>query len=400
MNRFLPLVAYLLATACAVTDRPAANSPQVQLLTSPAEPGSGEPSLFRGADSTVYLSWIEKQENKATLKFSELQDRKWSTPTIIASGNDWFVNWADFPTIAVNKSSYIAHFLKKSGDGTYAYDVNLTQSGDQGKTWTTPVILHDDKKQAEHGFVTMLPYGDNFFITWLDGRNTVMEGMDAAEHHGHFGAMSLRAAIVDTEGNKINEWELDNKTCDCCQTTAAITPGGPVVVYRDRSDDEIRDMSIVRLVDGQWSEPKSIHEDGWKIEGCPVNGPSAAVAGNSLAVAWFSAVSQNARVDVAFSTDGGKTFVDPIRIDEGNPLGRVEIVMTDEKTAIVCWMEGARIMITKVRIDGTKENPVTIATSSDSRSSGFPQMTLAGDQLIFAWTDDAEKVIKVASVIL
>jgi hypothetical protein len=43
---------------------------------------------------------------------------------------------------------------------------------------------------------------------------------------------------------------------------------------------------------------------------------------------------------------------------------------------------------------------MTIASSSDARSSGFPQMTKSGDKLILAWTDDKEKNIKTAQVSL
>jgi hypothetical protein len=319
----------------------------------------------------------------------------------IASGDTWFVNWADYPMIATNGKQFVAHFLDKSGESTYAYDVKLTTSNDNGKNWVDPIVVHDDKKQAEHGFVTLLPYGDNFFVTWLDGRNTAMEGMEGMKgHEDHHGAMSLRAAIIDNKGNKISEWELDNKTCDCCQTSAAITASGPVVVYRDRSDEEIRDMSIVRLINGQWTAPKSIHNDNWKIAGCPVNGPRVVAEGNNLATAWFSMASDTAKVNVIFSTDGGATFGKPIRVDEGNAIGRVDIVMIDEVSAIVSWMEGTTIKAAKVHSDGIKEPSIIIAESSESRSSGFPQMTKSGNQLIFAWTDDKEKNIKVASISL
>jgi hypothetical protein len=300
----------------------------------------------------------------------------------------------------------MAHFLDKSGDGMYAYDVKFTTSGIGSTGWASPKILHDDGKQAEHGFVTLQPYENKFFVTWLDGRNTVMEGMEKMDHHGDHhanlpdgqGAMSLRAAVVDTNGNKSNEWELDNKTCDCCQTSAAITTNGPVVVYRDRSDDEIRDISIVRLIDGQWTKPQTIHKDDWKIAGCPVNGPGISALGNDLAVAWFSVVSDTSHVNIVFSNDGGKSFGKPIRVDEGSAIGRVDIIMLDNRHAVVCWMEGTQIKAVKVSSDGAKEPSRTIATSSQSRSSGFPQMTKSGGKLIFAWTDDKEKTIKLASL--
>ena len=397
-NKFYLLVLCLIGTACSIKKNA---DQEIKFLASPSTSNSAEPFLFTDIDSTVYLSWIEKNEGKATLKFSSLDNEQWSEPSVIASGTTWFVNWADYPMIATNGKQFVAHFLDKSGESTYAYDVKLTTSDDKGKNWLDPRVLHDDKKQAEHGFVTLVPYGDKFFVTWLDGRNTVMEGMKEMDHHeGHHGSMSLRAAIMDAKGTKINEWELDNKTCDCCQTSAAITTNGPVVVYRDRSDAEIRDMSIVRLLDGQWTEPKTIHNDNWKIAGCPVNGPRVVAEGNNLAVAWFSAASDTSHVNVIFSTDGGATFSKPIRVDEGSAIGRVDIVMIDNRSVMVSWMEGSMIKAAKVNVDGTKEPSMTIASSSESRSSGFPQMTKSGNHLIFAWTDDKEKNIKVASISL
>lgn len=398
-NNLYVLLLSVIAISCSQKKSDIDQIQSIRSIPTPSKPNSAEPFLFTDSDSTVYLSWIEKSEEKSILKLSSLDNNQWTEPMTIASGNSWFVNWADYPMIAANGQNLVAHFLDKSGESTYAYDVKLTTSADKGKTWTDPVILHDDKKQAEHGFVTLLPYGDNFFVTWLDGRNTVMEGREGMDHHeGHHGSMSLRAAIIDAKGNKINEWELDNKTCDCCQTTAAITSNGPIVIYRDRSDEEIRDMSIVRLIDSQWTAPKAIHNDNWKIAGCPVNGPRVASEGNNLVIAWFSAATDTSRVNVIFSTDGGSTFGNAIRIDEGSAIGRVDIALIDDKSAMVSWMEGTMIKAAKVHADGTIEPSITIATSSESRSSGFPQMTKSRNQLIFAWTDDNEKNIKVATI--
>lgn len=366
---------------------------ELQAMQSPVDSISAEPYLFTDKNGVVYLSWITKDPEKSTLKYSTYKDGKWSTPFVIASGDNWFVNWADYPLIASDGSgNIVSHFLQKSEKGTYTYDVKVTASSDSGKSWSPPVILHDDGKKAEHGFVSVVPYNENYFISWLDGRNAVME-----EGKGH-GQMTIRGAILDKTGKKLNEWELDNRVCDCCQTSAAITSSGPVVVYRDRSDSEIRDMSIVRYVNGKWTQPKSIFADNWKIEGCPVNGPRVDANGNNVAVAWFTSPENNSQVNVAFSQDGGSTFSNPIRIDEGQALGRVDIVLIDEKTAMVSWMEGSVIKAARIYSDGKKESSVTIASSSESRSSGFPQMTRTGNQVIFAWTDNNEKTIKVASI--
>lgn len=367
-------------------------------IESPADSLSAEPYLFTDKNGKVYLSWIEKDSQNSTLKYSSLHNDKWSEPAVIASGNDWFVNWADYPVITTDGSNnLISHFLQKSEKGTYTYDVKVITSNDQGKTWGRPVILHDDGKKAEHGFVSIVPYGANYFISWLDGRNAAMEGSDG-HHGGHQGQMTIRAAVIDKTGKKISEWELDNRVCDCCQTGAAITENGPVVVYRDRSDSEIRDISIVRFVNGQWTEPKTIFADNWKIDGCPVNGPRIVSNGNNVGVAWFSSPDKNAQVNIAFSSDGGATFSKPVKVNDDKTIGRVDIEWLNEKTAMVSWMEGSVIKAAKVYNDGKKDSSFVVASTSESRSSGFPQMTKAGNLMIFAWTDDKKKTIRVASL--
>lgn len=394
---YLFALSMALLTSCSTRKEVVSEQPTIVYLQSPTQGESGEPFLFTYQDSIVYFSWIEKKDEESTFKLASLEGDKWTTPVTVASGNSWFVNWADYPMMAKNENGFIAHFLERSADGKFTYDVKFTTSKSTEATWEKPRILHDDGKEAEHGFVSLVPYGDKFFVTWLDGRNTVMEGMENMDH-GHHGEMSLRAAILDSNGNKLSEWELDKRTCDCCQTSAAITSNGPVVIYRDRSDEEIRDMSIVRLVNDEWTSPKSISEDTWKIAGCPVNGPRVSSIGNTLATAWFTMASDTAQVKVVFSADGGETFGKAIRVDDGSPIGRVDIVLLDEQTAMVSWMEGTDIKIAKVRSDGTKEQSINIATSSESRSSGFPQMTKSGNKLIFAWTDSKDKTIKLASV--
>jgi hypothetical protein len=376
-----------------------ANS-NLKYLSSPADSASAEPYLFTDKNGLVYLSWVVKTKDKSLLKFSVLKNEQWSEPIVISSGDNWFVNWADYPQLATDGAkSMVAHFLEKSETGTYTYDVKLASSADQGKTWSVPKILHDDGKKAEHGFVSIVPYEDNYFISWLDGRNAAMEG-EGNHEEGHHGQMTIRGAIVDKQGKKSSEWELDNRVCDCCQTSAAITANGPVVVYRDRSEEEIRDISIVRFVNGQWTAPKPIFTDSWKIAGCPVNGPRIDAMGNGVAVAWFTSPEKNAQVNIVFSNDGATTFNSPLRIDEGKGIGRVDVVMLDENTAIVSWMEGSAIKAAKVYNNGKKESSFTIASSAESRSSGFPQMTKSGNNIIFAWTDDKEKTIKVANLVL
>ena len=240
----------------------------------------------------MVLSWVEKINDKRyALKAALLESNGWSETRTVSEGENWFVNWADFPSvIALDDGTLAAHWLVKSGPGTYAYNVNISTSKDAGRTWTKPFVPHRDNTQTEHGFVSLIPLTKGRFgAIWLDGRN--MENMKQAEEHASASAsMTLRYAAIDSAGSLFEETQLDERVCECCQTSAAVTSQGPIAVYRDRSATEVRDIYIVRQVNGSWTSPRPVFADNWQINGCPVNGPSVAADGSRVVVAWFSSV--------------------------------------------------------------------------------------------------------------
>lgn len=360
---------------------------RLRAIASPAAAGSAQASLATGPDGRVYLSWIEPAgEKRHALKYSVLGDSSWSAPLTIASGTNWFVNWADFPALAILPGgSMAAHWLERSGPDTYAYDVRIVRSSDSGATWSDPVTPHRDSTQTEHGFVSMFPAPDGSLgAVWLDGR----EMTEGEEGHGH-GDMALRYAAFGDGGAAPVEVVLDDKVCECCQTSAALTSEGPVVVYRDRREGEHRDISVVRLAAGAWTAPRIVSPDGWKIDGCPVNGPAIAAMDRSVAVAWFTAARDSPKVNVAFSSDAGSTFGPPITVDDGSPSGRVDVVLLADGSAIVSWLErvggAGELRARKISPGGERAPAMTIAPSGTARSSGFPRMVRSGNALVFAW---------------
>ena len=368
-------------------------------LKSPVGSG-GEPNLFVSEQGRIYLSWVEYvNDTTDALMFSEIKNDTWAAPKEVARGSDWFVNWADFPSLVVYKNNdqhMAAHWLQKRAAGTYDYDVHIAQSKDGGKSWNESFIIHTDSVSAEHGFVTMLPQDDGkIFATWLDGRFTKVGGEETApdshDDHGHGGrgAMTLRTATFDIDGKIYAEKELDHRICDCCQTTAIVTPKKTLVAYRDRSVDEIRDISFVQKTNEGWSSPSLVHPDNWKIAGCPVNGPALANHNNDIAIAWFTAADEKPTVNVSFYNNEITSFEKPIRVDDANPLGRVGIELFDD-FAMVSWLEqvGENAEIKLAQVFSNKEKPktITLSKSSTSRRSGFPQIEKTADKLIFAWT--------------
>ena len=381
--------AFVLAVAMVFpVEATAATIGPIEPLTSPAPAGAGEPRLTVGPGRALAMSWLEPRPSGGHRLRWALRKREWSRPVTIAEGDSFFVNWADFPSVRwLGGNRWAAHWLWRIGDDTYAYQVRISFSEDGGRTWQKPIVPHRDGTATEHGFVTLVPEQGGVRAFWLDGRNFVGHRED--ENPGP--EMTLRTARVTPDGAMRDESELDGRACDCCPTAAAATSDGVLVAYRDRSSHEIRDIALVRHERDGWSSPVPLHADAWTIAGCPVNGPALDSDRDRVAIAWFTAAADTPRVLAAWSSDGGRRFSAPIRVDDGNPLGRSGITLLPDGGALVTWLESgkdqARILGRLLGAGGDRSASFTIARTSTARASGFPQIIRVGNRVFFAWTE-------------
>ena len=347
---------------------------------------NAQPNLV-SYNGSLSLSWISsKEENKAFLNYSQYKKGRWIKPQVIASGSDWFVNWADFPAHAINQDLIITSHLNKSASGTYTYDVVLNLQKLSGEKIREDFLLNTDGIKAEHGFVSIMANNEKgFFITWLDGRNTIEKKLE-----GDHKPMTIRFAEITDKGDVIKESELDASTCDCCQTSIAITNDGPIVVYRDRSEEEVRDIYIVKNINGTWEKPNAVHDDGWIINGCPVNGPKVAVNSKNLAVSWFTVSNNHPLVNVSFSKNNGNSFGAPLKVNDHDAIGRVDVAFLNDEEVIVSYMEvddiGTYLRIKKVSFDGKISEPITISKIDGGRNTGVPQLEIIDSEIFIVWT--------------
>lgn len=402
LRRLGGLLTFLCASFTFLGESHPGSAAEITEIDCPAGPNSGQPNLSVGPDGKVFLSWIEpSQAGQHALRFSVRAADGWSAPSTIVTGENWFVNWADFPSlIALPDGSLAAHWLVRSSERvSYHYDVRIAFSRDGGATWSAPVTPHRDGVKAEHGFVSLLPWRKNELMAiWLDGREMTSTHSNDGSHKMS-GRMAVRQTLIRNDGQPGPESLLDESVCECCQTSAALTAEGVIVAYRDRSDEEVRDISIVRLTPDGWSGPQTIHRDGWQIYGCPINGPSVAADGKRVAIAWFSAA-QTPLVQIVFSDDAGKSFGAPTKVNGGKALGRVDVVLLDDGSAVVSWLEtgseGTQIRGRRVHPDGSGGASWLVAQSSAARGTGFPQMVKSGNEIVFAWTDGGQAKVRTA----
>lgn len=358
-------------------------------LEFPGAPGSGEPRLTLGPDGVPTLSWLEPAGENFALRYSRFAAGAFTAPVEVTRGADLFVNWADLPSVQpITPTLWAAHWLKFAPDSAGAYHIATTVSTDGGATWAESVQLNDDQAAAEHGFVQLFDWNGAIGAFWLDGRQLAEWSFDEPDK---LLGTSLRVARLDGAGNVVAREIVDELVCDCCQPDMVMTATGPLVVYRDRTPEELRDIVARRHVDGRWQEPVPVGADGWHIEGCPVNGPTVAAAGERVAVAWFTAAEGRPRVRFARSEDGGATFAPAVDLDAAGAFGQTGIVLADDGAALVSWWRtapsgGLDLALRSVASNGELGAVRVLAHSEEAQPVDVPQIVKVGGDLLVAWT--------------
>jgi hypothetical protein len=369
----------------ATTATPPPWTVKVEPIDVPAGANSMAPQLTASSRG-VLVSWLEQADPNFNLKFAERSNGAWSSAQTIASDKNWFVSAADVPSVMrMSNGTLVANWYPAVDFRLEAYDIRLSYSTDEGKTWARPLVPHHDKTRTQHGFVSLfeMPAG-GLGLVWLDGRNQGKQPEDAE--------MALFFASFDTSWKQTAEVSANARVCECCTTSAVVTPDGVVAAFRDRSAKEIRDIHVSRLESGKWTDAQVVHADNWEIDACPVNGPALSARGRQLAAAWFTGKDDKGQAFAAFSSDAGRTWSAPIRLEDQESLGHVDVEMLDDGSAVATWVEFAdnRSQFRMRRIEPSGMRSPAITISGNSRVSGYPRIARSGNELVFAWTEGVE----------
>ena len=368
----------------------AANA-QPREIPNPALPGSGQSYLAISPEGRAYLSWTEPSGTGYRLQFAVWEDEAWRPAGRVAEGASWFVNWADYPTfLPMAGGALAAHWLEKSGSSSYSYGIKLAQLRTPSASWKI-VFAPTVRKEGQYtGFASLVALAQGMGASYL------APGAGGGEED-----KSLRFVRISGDGSVLADEMIDPDVCTCCQTSVALTEAGPIVAYRGHTAGEIRDISVVSYRDGKWLAPRPVHQDGWKINACPVNGPALAASGKRVWAAWYTAAGETPRMQIASSQDAGLTFSAPLRLDGGSPLGRVAVVLLPDGGAVGSWIEKrpegrAELRVRRVSAGGQLGTVQTVAEVDAGRKTGFPKMVLAGKTLLMTWTADRIRTVAMA----
>lgn len=134
----------------------------IRRIDPPALAGSGMPFLTAGPDGSVYLSWIDSAgERQHALRFSRWTGSVWTAPETVAEGRNWFINWADFPSLVVRgDGSMLAHWLPRAeGGGTYGYGIRIAVRDRERPQWRPSYGVSLEEKVDYAGFLESLRPG-------------------------------------------------------------------------------------------------------------------------------------------------------------------------------------------------------------------------------------------------
>lgn len=374
------------------------SSPRVQLLAPPTEVPAEQPRLTRGADGSILLSWVEPGVSPR-LRAARFDGRKWIDPITVCARPTRIGHWADTPLVlASDGPALAATWVEPMPGGEEATALLVSASTDGGAHWSEPVRPYATTAAAEFGFGSLFSLPHRFGVAWLDGR-AYAEGPESST-----AAARLSASYLSD--GPAHERVLDPRVCDCCPTSIATSGADVYLAYRDRSPEDVRDIHLVRgRIEADsvaWSGETAVAEDGWRVAGCPVNGPAVVAREKLVAVAWYSAANDEPRVAVAFSNDAGATFGAPLRVDGGSPVGRVGLALTGEGDAAVVWVErptasaggsgkpaagaGTAILARRVAADGRLGATLEIAALPAGAPPMTPRIATADARAIVAWT--------------
>ncbi len=384
-------------------------SPQAWVL--PTSNVSGQPGLATTPDGRLLLSWIDSTPGRRNaLQFASWDGSgRWqSAPRTIVVGDSLAVDAANPPQLSATSDGALwVHWLQKDPDSRN--DLQLSRSVDGGFNWSPPLQVATAAQTTELGFATLWPQ-DNHSVgmAWLDGEavTTAAPTTPQTTTPQTIAPTALHAAVFDANLQRSQAATVDPRACDCCHVAVAVTARGPLLVYRDRSATDIRDIAATRFDGTHWSAARPVHVDDWKMSGCPVNGPAVAASENQAIVGWYTAANQQPRLELARSVDAGDNFAAPVVVDQGDVvLGRAAVAL-DAQQAWVAWLRedasGQSLWVARYSADLSRplQRVKVAALHGRGGVTGFPQLAVLAGHAYVVWTDVAGSSTQLHGAIL
>ena len=289
--------------------------------------------------------------------------------------------------------------------GSTATALKLARSGDGGRTFAPPREIQAAGAAGNRGWASMTAdQTGTLHVVWLDHRDTAggaAAGHQAAGHaHRDGAAMAQRSGLYYAQvGQNVGaERVLARGVCYCCKTAVVAGPGNRIATaWRHVYPGNLRDIAAATSADSgrTFTAPGRVSEDGWALDGCPENGPSAAFHDGRLHLAWPTVIGGRepaGAVFYAYARDDGR-FSPRIRVPAlaGRDPEHVQLVGANAGRVLVAWdevVDGRRTIVAsrlQLTANGAAAAAPTVVTTG--RHARHPALAAAAGGVLVAWTD-------------
>ncbi|MFO7444726.1 MAG: sialidase family protein [Ignavibacteriaceae bacterium] len=218
-------------------------------------------------------------------------------------------NGENRPKIVISPNGYIYVSYSISLEEKFTGLVKFSRSVDNGKTFSEPVTVNDDKETAGHSFESLGVNKDGIvYLFWLDSRLNRAAKKEGKNYNGS----SVFYTYSDDGGQSFKpNKKIADHTCQCCRIALDFEPdGNPVIIFRDIYNENVRDHSMVRFTGkDSFTKPERVTFENWKIDGCPHHGPSLYIDSEGrYHFTWYNMEGNSGKIYYAVTDDKGKIF--------------------------------------------------------------------------------------------
>ncbi len=350
-------------------------------IPSPAGPGSRAAVFSADRDGGVWLAWIEVPQPLpppaaaaapvVRCAHFDPASGRWGSPRVIASATGW-TDGDDSPAITASAKGHLAAAWTVRQPGP---TVLVSQSDDEGATWSPPLPLSKESRSAGQVSLATLQDG-RVLAAWLDARSA--------------GKTALFLRFLSGPMTIAPDYAFDPSVSEGCQPQMAeLLDGGAVLLYRAIADEGARDIAIARLHGRRWEDRHVLSPDNWIPHGAPspaqVAGPAIAADGSRLAAAWFTGADEDPRLLYSSSSDAGTRFLMPIRLADGIGSGRPSVALIHDGAALVSWVAPAagsatgEVRLCRVSPELEAGAPITLGVPASGCPAASPRLALVSD---------------------
>ncbi|HTV31588.1 MAG TPA: sialidase family protein [Methylocella sp.] len=369
---------------------------------------------------TAYLAWTQevpgmvpaaqakdgrKHDHKCQVLLSRSDDggRHFGTPVVVSLPRDNVQSSKVTPAqVSVGPKGQVYVLYRSEGPDSLHGIVRLAQSEDGGRSFAEPIEIASEAVEgpvAVAGMTNLFAAHDgSLYASWLDYREIVASGPAHEKlppKDGEPPAPQLRVARSTDGGGSFAKSTLVTKpVCGCCGTKVTQALDGPLyastrAAWRElkSSVDAVRDIvvSTSRDYGATWSKAVKIHDDSFKISGCPDVTPGLSVDSKGrLHAAWYTGTERHPGVFYAVSSDQGRTFSEPVPLltDEWLPYADVKLTL-DEKDNVWVAFEDRRgdtdlIRLVRIATDGS-------LTQAEPWPGTTPDLAAIGNTAVVTW---------------